>query len=453
MKRRPETNNCDFYEGDTQVLQRYRCGSARTLREVCEAWGLVQQAYEKLGYAAPRSSGLRFSPRDFFPDTKLFVTYELRRLVCSFSVVGDDDIPLPSEAAFPEEVRRLKASGGKILEGTKFAALEDTYESQRSVLMTLAQLFVWAHIRGADRLIITVNPHHVGFWKRKFGFDTVASVESYSYVSAPGVLMCASVREHLIRSGGLAEISQRQSAANSLFSTCRIAQLLSSDPGAFEGSSIAEQAALMRHFPQLRSVQEFFSSHDTPNPDDTDSSETVRGSGIQEVMTDLFTALEYRLRLSQIEFGFSLRDFPLKFELQDPLRFLVALQTMINAFLEKTPRGARLWATARLASNGRDGGILLIVREDTSTLGRGGNRPPDENKGAPGECADRVVKACQTLSKLGAYFAVETERNVRYLVFLMPLAAQGERRRILPHNLLTVSRHGVLRLTDAQVIQ
>lgn len=96
---------------------------------------------------------------------------------------------LKADEVFPEEMRALRAAGRRLCEFTQLALEHGTISTP-----VLAGLFHAAHLyahrmQQADRLVIEVNPRHVGYYRRMLGFEVCSEVRMNPRVNAPAVLM------------------------------------------------------------------------------------------------------------------------------------------------------------------------------------------------------------------------------------------------------------------------
>ena len=96
---------------------------------------------------------------------------------------------LLSDDLFLDKIDQIRSAGYEVCEFTKLAM-----DSVRRSKQTLASLFSVAHIvarriRGADYLLIEVNPRHVSYYQRMLGFKVVGPERINRRVNAPAVLL------------------------------------------------------------------------------------------------------------------------------------------------------------------------------------------------------------------------------------------------------------------------
>ena len=129
--------------------------------------------------------------------------------------VGFDDVePFAATAIFADEIAELRRQGGKLCEFTCLAVKEAV--CSREVLASLFHTaYIYANrLNDASRVIIEVNPRHVGFYRTVLSFVTVGKEKINQKVNAPSVLMVlefSRVREMLERAlvGDMSDIPRR----------------------------------------------------------------------------------------------------------------------------------------------------------------------------------------------------------------------------------------------------
>ena len=111
------------------------------------------------------------------------------QLIGTLTVGPDSPQGLLAEGTYAREIRALRRNGSRVGELTKLA-LEKGVD-WKAALDALVQA-AWAVTRIAHALtdvVIEVNPRHVKFYRRVFGFEELASGRVCSRVGAPSVLL------------------------------------------------------------------------------------------------------------------------------------------------------------------------------------------------------------------------------------------------------------------------
>lgn len=164
---------------------------ARTADEFMAAYRLVHDVYIERGYCRAEDWGMRLR---VFEATSRMATFIARTadgtIVGVLSVVGDcGSAGLPSEAAFPDEIARIRADGYKLCEVTN-QAIDPRF--RKSSLPTELMRCAMAHgiMIGYQRAIATVSPGHTGFYNL-LNFFAIGPVRSYSStIDDPVVALC-----------------------------------------------------------------------------------------------------------------------------------------------------------------------------------------------------------------------------------------------------------------------
>jgi hypothetical protein len=90
---------------------------------------------------------------------------------------------------FGTEVAALRQQGLQLAEFTKLA-IDGAARSPRVLASLFHAAYIFAHpIKRADRLLIEVNPRHVGYYRRMLGFERLTDARLNPRVHAPAVLM------------------------------------------------------------------------------------------------------------------------------------------------------------------------------------------------------------------------------------------------------------------------
>jgi hypothetical protein len=167
-----------------------------------DALDLVERRYGDRGLAVTRE---RYSSRSQQGDV-VCTAREGDNIVGTLSVRFDGAGGLHADLLFGAELDEWRAAGVKLCE---FGGLATDKHSRdpKSVLAHIFHMgYLHAHRRaGCDRLVIEVNPRHVGFYRRCLGLVPCTAARHNPRVDAPAVLMSisfADVREQIALWGG-----------------------------------------------------------------------------------------------------------------------------------------------------------------------------------------------------------------------------------------------------------
>jgi N-acyl amino acid synthase FeeM len=173
--------------------QSIRASIARSQHELEKARTLVRQRYASRGYLTSPSGAYR--------------TYEDRWMLTLIAEAGnmavgtmsvrlDGPRGLLADDIYSKELNAIRSAGRRICEFGGLALAEQT--DTRTVLTTLFGLAYGVgkvtHDEVTD-VLIEVNPQHVGFYRRVFGFVVGGGERLCERVQAPAVLLRTSVDE------------------------------------------------------------------------------------------------------------------------------------------------------------------------------------------------------------------------------------------------------------------
>jgi hypothetical protein len=170
-----------------------------------DALDLVERRYAHRGLAVRRES---YSSRK--QDGDVFCTaHDGRRIVGTLSVRFDGDDGLHADLLFGAELDEWRAAGVSLCEFGGLAVDKHSRDPKRVLAQIFHLGYLHAHRRaGCQRLVIEVNPRHVGFYRRCLGLVPFTAARHNPRVDAPAVLMSIGldeVREQISLWGGRPE--------------------------------------------------------------------------------------------------------------------------------------------------------------------------------------------------------------------------------------------------------
>ena len=170
----------------------YALELAVTIEQRRRAWAMVYERYLEKGYAKPNPDGLWYGIHDALPNTRTMLVTHHGKDVATLTLVFDSPIALPADVLYGQELDSLRRRGRRLCEIT---SLVNT-ESNRSICTTiLNHIFHFAYlmafrVEDATDFVITVNPHHAPYYKRKLFFEQMGEDQSYDKVGgAPATLL------------------------------------------------------------------------------------------------------------------------------------------------------------------------------------------------------------------------------------------------------------------------
>jgi hypothetical protein len=148
-----------------------------------EAGILVDRMYATRGYL---TGGL---PAPACDHRITLVASEGDTTIGTITMTADRGDGLLVDQLFGDEVAVLRARGLRLCEFTKLA-IDGAVRSRRVLASLFHAAYIHAHpIWGMHRLLIEVNPRHVGYYRRMLGFRAMSDVRINARVDAPAVLM------------------------------------------------------------------------------------------------------------------------------------------------------------------------------------------------------------------------------------------------------------------------
>lgn len=173
-------------ESTTSASHPYRFACAQELETKARAAELVSRRYRWRGYGEECGDALL---RPAQPTQMTFIATRGTELVGTVSARMDGASPMNCEALYPDVVQEKRQAGQKLVELGQLAIDNDQNPLEiLGPLFHLTMLFAH-HQQGASHALIEVNPRHVAFYRRVFGFRIIGTERHCDRVNAPAVLM------------------------------------------------------------------------------------------------------------------------------------------------------------------------------------------------------------------------------------------------------------------------
>lgn len=185
----------------------FRIRAADSSGERSSASILIDKMYATRGY---RASAL---PQEQTPHLITLVASDHEATIGTLTIGFDSDEGLLVDDLFPGEVEKLRLDGRKVCEFTKLA-IDSVVRSRRVLAALFNVAYIYAHrIKGADVLLIEVNPRHVRYYRSMLGFRVVGPKRLNRRVNAPAVLLSLDLthcRQQIELLGGQPELADTQ---------------------------------------------------------------------------------------------------------------------------------------------------------------------------------------------------------------------------------------------------
>lgn len=167
-----------------------------------DALDLVERRYSHRGLAVTRE---RYNSRNQDGDI-VCTARDGDRIVGTLSVRFDAAGGLHADQLFKAELDDWRAAGVRLCEFGGLAVDGHSHDPRRVLAQIFHLGYLHAHRRArCDRLVIEVNPRHVGFYRRCLGLMPLTAARHNPRVDAPAVLMSidfATVRDQISLWGG-----------------------------------------------------------------------------------------------------------------------------------------------------------------------------------------------------------------------------------------------------------
>jgi hypothetical protein len=164
---------------------------AITEREHRVSDSLVSDRYSWRGYgAASQSTDASVEQREV-----TLLAWSADDAVGTMTMGFDNGCGLLADQTYAEKLDAIRARGRTVCEFTRFAV-----SAAADSKATISGLFDLSYVLGRKMLgvtdvVVEVNPRHVGFYRRAFGFRPISDVRTCERVNAPAVLLRLDVSE------------------------------------------------------------------------------------------------------------------------------------------------------------------------------------------------------------------------------------------------------------------
>lgn len=160
---------------------------AESPEALAEAIRLVRRRYAWRGYETEQLADDAASCAQ--PNEVTLLAEADRTSLGTLTLRLDSPLGLGAEESYPGTIAAAREEGRRVCELTRFAIAETPYRKT-----ILASLFSLAYAvgrtnHGVTDVFVEVNPRHVGFYRRAFGFAVTAGERFCERVRAPSVLL------------------------------------------------------------------------------------------------------------------------------------------------------------------------------------------------------------------------------------------------------------------------
>jgi hypothetical protein len=160
------------------------CRIASTRKEREAAFHLVYNSYLRAGLGEMNEHEMRVTPYHLTDCSEIFVTTRRRKVIFTMTLIMDnEDLGMPMESVYGEEVDRLRRRGVRLGEVSCLADCQRHVKEFFPIFLVTSRLMVqYARYRGLDALVAAVHPKHARFYRRFMDFRVFGLEKTYPTV-------------------------------------------------------------------------------------------------------------------------------------------------------------------------------------------------------------------------------------------------------------------------------
>ncbi len=145
---------------------------------------LVRRMYAWRGYSMQPSV---YPPND--PNRVTLAVWDDEEVVATLTIGLDSPEGLLADGLYAQELSGLRHAGRRVCEVTRLAVHPEFSSGHMlNALFRTALMYGKEHLQASDA-VIEVNPRHVRFYERRFGFRQMGKLRQCERVNAPAVLL------------------------------------------------------------------------------------------------------------------------------------------------------------------------------------------------------------------------------------------------------------------------
>ena len=155
---------------------------ARTRSDLIAAFRLLYKSYVTAGLTAENCHETRVTPFHLLSSTEVFVAKLESEVISTVTMVADDELGLPMDEMYGNEIAALRKSGLYLAEMGCLASLRESPVRLTDIFQDLSRFVAQtARSRGMDALVVATHPRHAKFYVRSCGFEIVGGVKGCPY--------------------------------------------------------------------------------------------------------------------------------------------------------------------------------------------------------------------------------------------------------------------------------
>jgi len=166
-------------------IDRFCVRIAHDIPDYEDAFTLLHVAYVFQGIENVRGKTMRITPQHVLPESTVFVAYEDDVMVGTMTVTLDSPAGLPLDKDYPEQVKRMRDAGQRLVEYGSLAVVRRCWSSGVTNLLNAAAHWWSRHALGASHCIIGVNPKAVPWYRAVYRFRVMGEPRHHAELAAP----------------------------------------------------------------------------------------------------------------------------------------------------------------------------------------------------------------------------------------------------------------------------
>lgn len=187
-----------YQTGGSDPMYRFNSNGECTIRVVNraedleKAWNLVYRQYLQKGYSSNKACNLWYGIHDLLPNAMTFLAEKNGIAIGTVTLIPESPMGLPANNLFPDELANYRRPDRNTCEAISLACIDSNARENSKVVKQLFRVVLLTAIKVffATDVIITANPSHCAFHKKKLLMSIIGSEKLYDKVSsAPAVLL------------------------------------------------------------------------------------------------------------------------------------------------------------------------------------------------------------------------------------------------------------------------
>ncbi|PCJ56828.1 MAG: hypothetical protein COA79_17900 [Planctomycetota bacterium] len=176
-------NNVSFKEKNYELTKEIKISIANNIEDRIQAYKLLYTVYVEKEFARVNKSKMWYSKFDADPDTVTLVAKKGDDILGAITIIKDTGKGLPADDIYKGDLDEKRRKGNTFSEIVSLG-IDKNIRGAQNVLVSLFNqaYFIAKSIHLSSHFIITVNPKHTAFYKRKLLFETLGQRISYGKV-------------------------------------------------------------------------------------------------------------------------------------------------------------------------------------------------------------------------------------------------------------------------------